>query len=127
MTDEASAKRLAMIWRFYNGEFVVGDRVVELPDQGDLPNLARPNERTVQDELGTDGMPAELLSHHNELETPIARALVGFTDLTVRLLAGSSPEVRQRFDWLGVEFAATTVDTPALWTQMLAYLKALGR
>jgi len=25
-----------------------------------------------------------------------------------------------------VQFATTTVDTPAVWTQMLAYLKALG-
>jgi len=98
-----------------------------VPHQQDLPNLAGPDERTVRDETGTERVPAELGSHDHELETPIAKALVGFTGGELDLLAGSSPEVRQRFDRLGVRFATTTVDTPALWTQMLAYLKALGR
>jgi hypothetical protein len=126
VTDEASAKRLAIIWRYYNGEVVVGDRVVAIPFQNDLPNLAGPDERTFRDETGTEQVPAELGSHDHELEMPIAQALVGFTGAELDLLARSSPEVRQRFDRLGVRFATTTVDTPALWTQMLAFLKALG-
>ena len=126
VTDDATAKRLAILWRYYNGE-VVGDRVVAVPHQQDLPNLAGPDERTVRDETGTERVPAELGSHDHELETPIAQALVGFTGAELDLLARSSPEVRQRFDRLGVRFATTTVDTPAVWTQMLAYLKALGR
>lgn len=49
--------------------------------------------------------------------------LLRFTDVLLTLVAASNPEARARFDRLKVRYAKGSIDDPADWTRIIAYLK----
>ena len=123
VTDAATAKRLAAIWRFQYGDCVVGNRVVAIDGESALPRLGRPSERTYREEVGIDRIPEEIGPHDHDLETAIGHVLVRFSGSPLDLLAGSNPDIRARFDRLGVRYARRTVSDPNDWQNLLAYLR----
>jgi hypothetical protein len=114
VTDDPTAARMVRIWARTFGDHVVDDRVVELPEDYGLPRLGGPydpdadagQEPTDRDVDGIDGA--------------VESWLIRFSDLTLTLLAGSSPAVRARFDRMGVPYARATLDDPAGWQRTLA-------
>jgi hypothetical protein len=122
VTNSATAKRLAAIWRFRFADVVVGNRVIAIDGEPDLPRLASATERTLRDAIGIDTIPDEIGPHDHDLESAIGHVLVRFGP-ALDLLAGSDPAIRARFDRLGVPYARGTVSDPKDWHNLLEYLR----
>jgi hypothetical protein len=122
VTNAATARRLAAIWRFQFGDVVVGNRVIAIDGQPDLPRLVSGTERTLRDEIGINTIPDEIGPHDHDLESAIGHVLVRWGS-ALDLLAGSNPAIRARFDRLGVQYARRTVSDPNDWQNLLEYLR----
>jgi hypothetical protein len=124
VTDEATAARLTEIWKWEYGDHLVDERVVRLPDVYGVNPVGHPEPHASP---RADSVLGHEHRYDRELETFAGHTLVRFTDLTLTLLAGSSQEVRRRFDNLGVPFARKTVDSPDLWGHLVGSLRARAR
>jgi hypothetical protein len=118
VTDESSASRMATIWKSTFGNCVVGDRVVQLPPEFGLRPLGA---SASADARACDGTATQDFT--DEVNSRLGMTLIRFSDLTLTLLAGSSRDVRARFERLGVPYAYATVDDPELWRSTLEFLR----
>ena len=118
VTDESSASRMAMIWASMFGNCVAGDRVVQLPPEFGLRRLGA---SVTEDARACDGTASQDFT--DEVNSALGTTLIRFSDLTLTLLAGSSRDVRARFERLGVPYAYATVDDPQLWRSTLEFLR----
>jgi hypothetical protein len=115
--DDRTAARLVDVWHAAFRSYVVDDRIVELPESYERPRFeAQPTSGGAR-EVGP------IHEYHDEMNSGFGPALIRFTDLTLTMLAGSSEEVRARFDRLHVPYAHGTLNDRVGWEQILDALR----
>lgn len=112
--DRERALLFARAWGEHFAEYIVEGRVVALPESFGVARLAPPAP------ISVSGLDERNVGLENSMHGP---RLLRFTDGTLTLVAGANPDVRRRFDRLGVRYAWAAIDDPARWREMLDFLR----
>lgn len=113
IVGDVAAGELTTAWRSGSGAIFDG-KVVALPASFGFPALNPRRDPGDIDQTPVDDAVYDSLH---------GRRLLRLTPGTLTLIAAANPEARARFDRIGLEYGYKTIDDPASWNQLVAFLR----
>lgn len=115
VVDSGRAIAFSKIFEKTFADSIAEGRIVAFPDGYRLPRLGAPPGACE---------PSRHFAGEEDFETVQEQRLIRFTDLLLALVAAANPEVRKRFDRLGLRYGSKTIDDPVAWQRTLSFLRA---